>query len=443
MSALLPIGGRMGARGGFGGLRAGLANKKTSVNWIAEGDSITLGQGGTPSYPFVALQSMPGGASFSWATLNFDASALVTPVGLVRCQDIATSGITAATINANFASRAGAQFDASKPLNIFSLMAGTNDSAGSTSAQIYGILRTILAKATAAGYQRKIIGTITARDDDGGTKWTNVISPLNVLIRTYYNNDLDCDALMDFGNDAKFSPAAAADSTTYYNVDKLHPNIAGEAAMGAIAEPGLYAAIVSGSRTAFPATWSVIDIGAAITLSNSNRTATNPPDLGNNCVRQFGGNTNGKWYGEVSVDNSNGTIFGLCNQNFNPNGGFLNTSSHAIGWGFDFGSNNLLKYNNSTTLTMGTFTTGDLIQQAVDIPNKLYWIRKSSGNWNNNGSANPATGVGGVDISALVADGNKIYHATGLYHSVGQVTCNFAQAQMTGPIPSGFKALDQ
>lgn len=428
--------------GGIGSaFDGGVSGVKTGVNWLAEGDSITIGLGGTPAYPFVALQSMPGGGSFAWNNFNNDAFATITGVGRVHCNDIGTSGITAATINFNFATRAGAAFDANKALNVFSIMAGTNDSSGSTALAIYLLLRSILRKATAAGYQRKVIGTITARDDDGGTRWTNVLIPLNTLIRTYYNNDLDCDALMDFGNNANFGSTAAADNLAFYISDKLHPNVAGEAAMGAIAEPGVLAALLAGSKAPFPATWSTIDILSLYVLSNSNRTVTIGSSASNGAAISFDKRTSGKWYGEILANTAFDCMYGLANDNQPGSGLSLNNTTTAVGWGFDFSGNNTVKYNGTLLATISTISDGDLIQIAVDIDNKRFWIRKSTGNWNGNASANPATGVGGLDISALIANDPHIHFATTLFTSgppAGSATSNFAAAQMTGPIPAGF-----
>lgn len=428
--------------GGIGSaFDGGVSGVKTGVNWLAEGDSITIGLGGTPSYPFVALQSMPGGGSFAWNSVNNDAFATITGVGSVHCNDIGTSGITAATINSSYATRIGARYDPSKALNVFSIMAGTNDSAGSTALAIYITLRSILRKATATGYQRKVIGTITARDDDAGTRWTNVIAPLNILIRTYYNNDLDCDALMDFGNSATFSPNTAADNLSFYISDKLHPNVAGEAAMGAIAEPPMLAALLAGSKAAFPATWSTIDILSLYVLSNSNRTVTIGSSAANGAAISFDKRSSGKWYGEMVATAAFDCMYGLANDNHATGAASLNNTTTAVGWGFDFSGNNTVKYNNITLATISTISDGDLIQIAVDINNKLFWIRKSTGNWNGNASANPATGVGGLDISALIANNSSIHFATTLFTAgppAGSTTSNFAAAQMTGPIPAGF-----
>ncbi|AXI46702.1 hypothetical protein C1J03_12115 [Sulfitobacter sp. SK012] len=47
---------------------------------------------------------------------------------------------------------------------------------------------------------------------------------------------------------------------------------------------------------------------------------------------------------------------------------------------------------------------GDIVQFAVDVPNKLLWARRNgSGTWNANASADPTTGTGGLDISGMPA----------------------------------------
>src|SRR4029077_13475902 len=49
---------------------------------------------------------------------------------------------------------------------------------------------------------------------------------------------------------------------------------------------------------------------------------------------------------------------------------------------------------------IGVPVSGDVIGVAVDFTNHLAWFRRNSGNWNNDGTANPATGVGGITIAA-------------------------------------------
>lgn len=420
-----------------------LAHKR--VNWVAEGDSITLGLGGTPAWPFVALSSMPGASPGTGGNTPTDSP--VTGIGQVHLVDIATSGISLTTIDANYSTRVGANFVAGKT-NVLAIMAGTNGT--ETVNQLYTLLRDIVRRAHATGFSRVVVGTTIARDDDGGTKWTTTLQPFNALIRTYWNNDLDVDGYIDFGADAKFSTPAAADNLTYYISDKLHPNVAGEAAMGAIAEPVVLAALQGpGTRVTAAATWSPFDISGSLVLSNSNRTVAWPgAGFTQAKVRGLIGKSSGKWYWEAVADTAQFDTFGMMNQaqDATNNALGLNNSPNALGWGYDGSGNNLLLYNSTTLATISTIADGDIIQHAVDIDAALYWTRKSTGNWNGNGSANPATGIGGVSISAMKAASSPqlMLYPAGYIRSFGsQMTSKFALAQMSGPVPSGFTALDQ
>lgn len=210
------------------------------VNWVADGDSITVGAGGVPAYPFVALASMPGGTPSTPGT-NTPANSVITNVGYVGLNDIAVIGTQFSVMNANFATVV-APLVTPGAVNMLTVMAGTNDAAnGASAATIYSLLKTYVGLARAAGYTKIVVGTITARDDDGGTLWTNVLAPYNALVRANYNTDIGADALMDFGASPLFSPASAALNLTNYTSDHLHPNTTGEAGMGAIAEPPILA----------------------------------------------------------------------------------------------------------------------------------------------------------------------------------------------------------
>jgi len=64
------------------------------------------------------------------------------------------------------------------------------------------------------------------------------------------------------------------------------------------------------------------------------------------------------------------------------------------------------------------------------------WIRPgAAGAWNNNGSANPATGVGGAAIGAGVAALYPYFRSA----ASGEVsTANFGPSGFVGAVPSGF-----
>lgn len=55
---------------------------------------------------------------------------------------------------------------------------------------------------------------------------------------------------------------------------------------------------------------------------------------------------------------------------------------------------------------VASFTTGDVICAAVDVTLKKLWMRKNGGSWIGGSSPNPTTGVGGYDMTTLMARAN-------------------------------------
>lgn len=403
-----------------------------------EGDSITIGLGGVPAWPFVALASMPG-ANASIPGTNSPSSTPFTGGGSAVMNDIATSGISVLTIVQNYSTRAGASFDAAKNINILSLMIGTNTSGATdtTAAQKYGLIRSYLRLAEATGYQRKIIGTIPARDDDGGVNWTNFIVPLNSLIRTYFNSDLRCDGLADFGNDPRFGSPAAADNLTYYTSDKLHPNIVGEAAMGSIAFPALLAALQGPGAQTVTTTFSPFDTqNLQVVLSNGNRTVTTPVGPVGQAVMGFPAKKSGKWYWQIANGPNNDV--GIVNETYTFGGSYLDNTVNSL---VAINNGNIF-YNATIVATVAAMAAGDVTEVCMDNTAQLIWFGPNHAGvrapWNGNGSANPATGVGGISISGLGT--GYIHPAIGIYQPGDSSTCNFAASQFQngGTPPAGF-----
>lgn len=402
-----------------------------TVKVTSEGDSITngFGQAGWPIQTVPAR--MPAGPTY---TLN----------------NIGTSGISADTININYASRAGASYDSSKALNILTLLAGTNDGAATNEIAVYRRLRSIIRKARITGYQRVAIGTLTSRNDGGGSpnadgNFNASTLPLNVDIRTYWNSDLDADAIMDFGGNALFDTAADADNATYY-LDKLHPTTLAYDTMSLICSSALTPLVSgAGTRVTAPATFSPFDVSGFFTLSNSNRTvAWTSGGFNDASVRGFIGKSTGKWYWEQVADNASFIGFGVGNFNYsydyqgNKN---MTDSDGCIGMGWPRADGRL--YYNSTEVTgaQPAISNGDVCEFAMDADAKLFWYRKAGQTWNGSGTANPATGVGGVDMTSLGV--GPYYPLAYIRSSGGIITAKFALSQITGSAPSGFKALDQ
>jgi hypothetical protein len=63
----------------------------------------------------------------------------------------------------------------------------------------------------------------------------------------------------------------------------------------------------------------------------------------------------------------------------------------------------------------GGLIVGSVVEICVDIDARLFWLRVSAGNWNGSGTANPATGVGGINIAAMTG---TLYPAASLANGV-------------------------
>ncbi len=87
----------------------------------------------------------------------------------------------------------------------------------------------------------------------------------------------------------------------------------------------------------------------------------------------------------------------------------LGGDTHGVGVAIISGGSagGVVTCNGATLCTLpllgATGVAYDEIVFAVDVANKLLWVSANGGIWNNSATANPATGVGGVSISALAA----------------------------------------
>lgn len=99
-----------------------------------------------------------------------------------------------------------------------------------------------------------------------------------------------------------------------------------------------------------------------------------------------------------------------------------------------------VQINGVTVATIATWAAGNRIDCAVDPDARLIWFRVAGGNWNNNAANNPATGVGGIDISSLIFGSM----AAAVYASLtGNVwTTVFSAASFAGVPPAGFSSID-
>lgn len=167
-------------------------------------------------------------------------------------------------------------------------------------------------------------------------------------------------------------------------------------------------------------------LDASITSGNSNVAATRP--------------LSGKTYFEVKAQNKPTTVaVGLCNRAISMSSGTL-LGGDANGLGFR--DNGTVLLNNSTLTTIQSYANGDTVCVAVDPAGRLIWFRTNGGNWNNSGTADPATGAEGIDLSTMAF--GTLYPACGGVFSatpnnewLATFTSGFAQTP-----PSGFITID-
>lgn len=106
-------------------------------------------------------------------------------------------------------------------------------------------------------------------------------------------------------------------------------------------------------------------------------------------VRSTNDYTTGKWYFEVTVNAA--SVIGNVGVGVDNNVESLNGAAGQSG-SICWTGNGSVNYNSTSgAYTAASFTVGDVLGVAVDLVNMAIWFRDNGGNWNNSGSANPAT----------------------------------------------------
>jgi len=163
-----------------------------------------------------------------------------------------------------------------------------------------------------------------------------------------------------------------------------------------------------------------------VTLSNGSLTATSTVTTGG--VRGSYGFTSGKYYWEYTLPTWSAALPGIA----------LASASLTTG---STGAAGTTKTSgivvNGTVPGPSLGITGGPIGLAVDFGAKLIWFRTlPAGNWNGSGTANPATGAGGVDISSIST--GPLYPSWTGANNAEVITANFGATAFSGTVPSGF-----
>lgn len=185
-----------------------------------------------------------------------------------------------------------------------------------------------------------------------------------------------------------------------------------------------------------PTTWNLLDKSSFVSLSPDNLTATGSRANYDN-VRAVASASSGKRFSQHTLNtNPSGDIILIGIANFgstldnNPSG--LNDANAAT---CDVSNGNM--FCNGVPGNIGIAgTIGDVISYAVDLTAKLVWYRINSLDWNNNASADPATGTLGFDISAIAA--GPWFQVVALHDNPTSITSNFGGTSYSPPAPGGF-----
>ncbi len=170
------------------------------------------------------------------------------------------------------------------------------------------------------------------------------------------------------------------------------------------------------SRMRTYATWNPSDKSSNITLSNGNL-STSQSVAG--MVRSTIGKTSGKWYWEVTI-NSSFMATGAANGSASVNN-YL--ASDANGWSWSSGGSCF--NNNALSGTNSSYTTGDILGFALDVPSGTLTMYK-------NGvlQSFSHTGLSGTLYASV---GNSTVVSS-------ESTTNFGATALTYTPPSGYNA---
>lgn len=179
-----------------------------------------------------------------------------------------------------------------------------------------------------------------------------------------------------------------------------------------------------------PTTFSPSDL-SNVTLSGGNLIATVLPTNGG--VRGAGGLTSGKYYWENTYTTINTNTVGVG----------ISLASASLTNATNIGFANIARTTGGITVNnvgsgsaLGIINPAAVVGIAVDFTAKLIWFRIApAGNWNGSGTANPATGVGGISIASIST--GPLYPC--MYGQTGdKITANFGATAFSGAVPSGF-----
>lgn len=143
-------------------------------------------------------------------------------------------------------------------------------------------------------------------------------------------------------------------------------------------------------------------------------------------------------YYEAVVDTLAGIVgIGMCNVNHGHGASTLGANVNS----FIYQSNGQVRCNNVTLATISNFVQGDRISVAYHPGAQLVWFKVNAGSWNNDGTANPATFTGGIDVSTFYT--LMVMPAVSFSVTDAGVSFEFSAASFTYTPPSGYYSMEE
>ena len=199
---------------------------------------------------------------------------------------------------------------------------------------------------------------------------------------------------------------------------------------------------VSGGGVAgFPGTtWNPGAASINFTLTNGNLTATVSNGGVWSSVLSTSPVSAGKYYSEQTIVAISGSgtanwAIGIGDASASL-ASYAGSDSNSLGY---FPNNGEVFFNggnpSGTPIELGV--QGQIVRMAVDVTGENIWFAINGGNWNNSGTANPATGAGGISFAGIA---NGTISAMFSGGTPGSVTSNFGASAFVYAPPTGYVA---
>jgi hypothetical protein len=271
--------------------------------------------------------------------------------------------------------------------------------------------------AMAAGGQEAAWSSFNATSPSGASGATSTAAPTTAwLERADSQTTTGNDTSLGIFDAVKTTAGATGNLTTTASVSAGH-------------------VVVAGAFKAVLNAWNSADKSTNMVLSNADMAATSstatPGGARSITKRQNG--AAGKYYAEYRINVATGAN-SRCG--ISPISSSLPASTTGI-FGVVLSSGSIIVGGSGVSNVGASLTAADVLCVAWDSGAKLIWFRKNNGLWNNDASANPATGTNGITATGVDNGDHALWMLSNA--AADSITIRTELAELTqSPLPSGF-----